>query len=153
MNKRILIADDDTNIRALIRTQLMQSGYEVFEVGDGVEALAWFEENTAGLAIIDVVMPEMNGVELAYKLNRRFPHMPILAISAGNNHTSKELCLKLIAKVGVAETIAKPFDLADLVEKVNALMQKHASRPFENRLSPNSTYPLLWEGLVIPSGQ
>lgn len=151
MNKRILIVDDDSNIRGLIRAHLTRAGYEVFEAGDGAEALAWFENNSARLAIVDVVMPEMNGVELAYKLNLRYPKMPILAISAGSNHVSKELCLKLVDKVGVADTMAKPFEMEELVEKVNALLRRHVPQPLETNLSPNSTFPMLWDGLVIPS--
>ncbi len=149
MNKRIFIVDDDSNIRGLLRKRLTQCGYDIFEVGDGAEALNWFDENTADLAIIDVLLPEMNGVELAFKINRRFPTMPILAISGGNDLISKELCLKLIKKVGVTEAIEKPFDLEDLVTKVNDLIVKHSPQSITTTLAPNSTFPILWSGLII----
>lgn len=149
MNKRIFVVDDDSNIRGLIQKRLTQCGYDVFEVGDGAEALSWFDTNQADLAIIDVLLPEMNGVELAYQINHRFPTMPILAISGGNDLISKELCLKLIKKVGVTEAIEKPFDLENLVAKVNDLLLKYSPQSLTTTLAPNSTYPILWSGLII----
>lgn len=129
MNKRILIVDDDSNIRTLMRSHLTHCGYDVFESENGAKALAWLNENPADLAIVDVVMPEMNGAELSWEINRRFPTVTILAMSAGKNLVSKELCLHLMEKLGATETIAKPFDLEDLAEKVHSMIRKQP--PFE----------------------
>lgn len=124
MSKRILIVDDDTHIRSLIREHLEQSGHEVFEAGNGVEACVWFDENRCDLTVLDVVMPEMDGIEFAYELKRRFPDMPILAISAGEHIMSKELCLGMMECLGAVDVMPKPFEIHRFMGLLNSLLAK-----------------------------
>lgn len=132
MSKRILIVDDDPKIRSLISQQLTQCGYEVFDAESGMAASLWLNENRADLAITDVVMPEMDGIEFAYEVKRRYPDMPILAISAGEQIMSKEICLELMRCLGAVETLTKPFNLHHLILTVDALMRRHASSENES---------------------
>jgi DNA-binding response OmpR family regulator len=122
MSKRILIADDDVNIRHLIRRQLTESGYEVFEADSGMGASLWLSLHYVDLVITDVVMPDMDGIELAYSIKHRYPNMPIIAISAGEHIMSKELCLRLMQNLGAVETLSKPFNLPHLVKTVESLL-------------------------------
>lgn len=124
MNHRILLVDDDANIRSLMHQHLEQDGYEVFEAENGIAASLWFNENSADLTILDVVMPEMDGIEFAYELKRRFPDMPILAVSAGEHIMSKELCLGMMECLGANEVLPKPFDIHKLMDAVNSLLKK-----------------------------
>ncbi len=124
MSHHILIVDDDANIRSLMRQHLEQDRYQVSEAENGIAALHWLNENRADLAILDVVMPEMDGIEFAYELKRRFPDMPILAVSAGEHIMSKELCLGMMECLGANEVLPKPFDIHKLMNAVKELLNK-----------------------------
>ncbi|PAW76381.1 MAG: hypothetical protein B9S32_15530 [Verrucomicrobia bacterium Tous-C9LFEB] len=124
MSHHILIVDDDPNIRNLIRQHLEQDRYQVSEAENGIAASHWLNENRADMAILDVVMPEMDGIEFAYELKRRYPDMPILAISAGEHIMSKELCLGMMECLGANEVLSKPFDIHTLMEAVKTLLKK-----------------------------
>lgn len=124
MNKRILLVDDDPVIRGLLCTPLHDAGYEVVEKENGMQASKWFLKNRADLLVLDVSMPEMDGIELAYEMKQRCPAMPILAISAGEQVMSKELNLKFMKSLGAIEALPKPFDLTDFLKRVKALLTR-----------------------------
>lgn len=126
MNKRILIVDDDINIRSLIRQNLEESGHEVFEAENGIQAGLWFNDNQCDLVVLDVVMPQMDGIEFCYELKRRFPDMPILAISAGEHIMSKELCLGMMECLGAVEVMSKPFDIHRFMVLIEDMLAKTA---------------------------
>lgn len=105
----------------------MNDGFEVFETENGIKASFWLNENHADLIVLDVVMPEMDGIEFAYEMKRRFPKTPIVAISAGENIMSKELCLKLMQSLGAVETIPKPFDLTHFMTTVKRVLAASVS--------------------------
>lgn len=122
MKKSILIVDDDPLIRVLLRSPLHDAGYEVFEKEDGMQALRWIIENRVDLLVLDVAMPEMDGIQFASEMKQRHPQTPILAISAGEEVMSKEFCLKFMKSLGAVETLPKPFDLADFMKAVKRLL-------------------------------
>lgn len=122
MRKRILVVDDDPAIRGLLRMPLHDAGYDVVEQENGMKASAWFVENRADLLILDVVMPEMDGIQFAWEMKRRRPEMPILAISAGEHIMSRDLCLKFMKSLGAVEALPKPFDLDHLLKRVKKLL-------------------------------
>lgn len=122
IKKRILLVDDDPTIRSLLRTPLHDAGYDVVEMDNGMKASFWAVRNEADLLVLDVAMPEMDGIELASEMKHRRPNMPILAISAGENVMSKELCLRFMKSLGAVETLPKPFDLNDFMSKVKKLL-------------------------------
>lgn len=122
MRKRILIVDDDPLVRGLLRMPLHDAGYDVFEAENGLKALQWTIQNQADLLILDVSMPEMDGIEFAHEVKKRRPHTPILAISAGEEIMSKEFCLKFMKSLGAVEVFPKPFDLYDFMKAVKRLL-------------------------------
>jgi DNA-binding response OmpR family regulator len=120
---RILLVEDDHGLRGVLRIVLQQSGYDVSETdsGAGVEALVARE--IPDLVITDVMMPGVDGVEVVRSLTRRFPQVPILAISGGGDSHGLHM-LELVGKLGAADTLKKPFPNATLLAKVQAILDR-----------------------------
>jgi CheY-like chemotaxis protein len=129
----ILVVDDQENVRALIRRQLSDFGYTVLEAGDGAEALHLVRRRNGAVDLIlcDLVMPQMNGTELAGRIGGEFPGVPIILMSA--------FAPAGVARVGLSESIVpvlqKPFDAVQLGELV-ALALEHP-------VSPRASVPAL----------
>ena len=115
MGTKILIAEDDADIRGLLRLYLEGEGFEIVEAADGAEALHKAEECSPQLAILDVMMPRMNGFELTKAL-RRQSDIPILILSAKSQDVDKILGLNL----GTDDYVAKPFNPMEIVARVKA---------------------------------
>lgn len=122
MNPAILIAEDDRDIRDLLRLYLEGEGFRVLEAENGAQALTLAREQTPDMAILDVMMPEMNGFELTRAL-RRYSNIPILILSARSQDNDKILGLNL----GADDYIAKPFNPVEIVARVKAQLRR-ASR-------------------------
>ena len=121
MNPVILIAEDDRDIRDLLRLYLEGEGYRVLEAENGAQALTLAREQTPDMAILDVMMPEMNGFELTRAL-RRYSDIPILILSARSQDNDKILGLNL----GADDYIAKPFNPVEIVARVKAQLRRAA---------------------------
>ena len=121
MEPVILIAEDDADIRRLLRLYLEGEGFRVLEADNGASALALARERTPDLAILDVMMPEMNGFELTRAL-RRYSNVPILILSARSQDNDKILGLNL----GADDYIAKPFNPVEIVARVKAQLRRAA---------------------------
>ena len=119
MSASILIAEDDGDIRDLLRLYLESGGYRVLEAADGAAALALARENMPDMAILDVMMPELNGYELTRAL-RKFSDIPILILSAKSQDNDKILGLNL----GADDYIAKPFNPVEIVARVKAQLRR-----------------------------
>ncbi len=117
----ILIAEDDGDIRGLLRLYLESEGYRVLEAENGARALELARENTPDLAILDVMMPQLNGYELTRAL-RKFSDIPILILSAKSQDSDKILGLNL----GADDYIAKPFNPLEIVARVKAQLRRTA---------------------------
>ena len=119
MKPVILIAEDDRDIRDLLRLYLEGEGYRVLEAENGAQALILAREQTPDMAILDVMMPEMNGFELTRAL-RRYSEIPILILSARSQDNDKILGLNL----GADDYIAKPFNPVEIVARVKAQLRR-----------------------------
>ncbi|HJC00662.1 MAG TPA: response regulator transcription factor [Candidatus Flavonifractor merdavium] len=119
MSASILIAEDDGDIRDLLRLYLESEGYRVLEAADGAAALALARENMPDMAILDVMMPELNGYELTRAL-RKFSDIPILILSAKSQDNDKILGLNL----GADDYITKPFNPVEIVARVKAQLRR-----------------------------
>jgi CheY-like chemotaxis protein len=119
---RILIADDDQQIRRLIRRILEPHGHEVTEAADGREAMRLSGEPRPDVLIIDLIMPEMEGLETIREIRADCPHARIIAISGGGMAPS-EAYLHLAERLGADVCLPKPFGPAQLVEAVNGLLE------------------------------
>jgi len=117
---KILVVDDESRMRKLIKDFLEREGYQILEAGDGMEALDLFYENKdIALMILDVMMPRMDGWEVCREV-RQSSMMPIMMLTARSEERDELKGFEL----GVDEYIAKPFSPKILVARVNALMKR-----------------------------
>lgn len=119
MATTILIAEDDADIRNLLRLYLESEGYTVLEAADGETALSAALTQCPDAAILDVMMPKMNGYELTRAL-RRTSDIPILILSAKSQGNDKILGLNL----GADDYIAKPFNPMEVVARLKAHLRR-----------------------------
>ena len=117
----ILIAEDDADIRGVLRLYLESEGYRVTEAESGTRALELARAQTPDLAILDVMMPGMNGYELTKAL-RAFTDIPVLILSARSQDNDKILGLNL----GADDYIAKPFNPMEVTARVKAHLRRAA---------------------------
>lgn len=117
MPHRILVVDDDEIVRRLLRNKFQACGYEIAEAGDGREAIRLLGEADFDVVITDVLMPEQDGLEMLMYLRRERPHIPAIAITAGDR-----LHLDNARGLGAAYVFAKPFKLEALESAVKELL-------------------------------
>jgi two-component system cell cycle sensor histidine kinase/response regulator CckA len=128
----ILVVDDQEGVRALLRRELTEHGHTVLEAADGAEALHLVRRRNGAVDLIlcDVVMPQMNGTELATRIGVEFPDVPVILMSAFTPAG--------VARVGVSETLVpvlqKPFEPNQLAE----LVQLALEHPVPHRGSPGT---------------
>lgn len=122
MKATILIAEDDADIRELLKLYLEGEQYNVIEAENGAVALEKARECAPDMAILDIMMPEMNGFELTKAL-RKCSDMPILILSAKSQDNDKILGLNL----GADDYITKPFNPVEVVARVNAQLRRSLS--------------------------
>ena len=116
---QILIVDDESTIRALLRQALEYGGHDVTEASDGLEGLERCRSVRPDLVLTDLVMPELSGFELIALLRREFPSTAIIAISGSSPRE-----LEQARQLGAFYTFSKPFDLWDLMATVDTLCQQ-----------------------------
>jgi DNA-binding response OmpR family regulator len=115
----ILVAEDDADIVELMVLYLENSNYNVLKASDGVEAYEVLKTNNVDLAIVDIMMPKMNGYELIKKI-RETSNIPIIIVSAKNSDSDKILGLDL----GADDYVVKPFNTLELVSRVNSNLRR-----------------------------
>ena len=118
----VLVADDDEDILSLVSLQLERGNMEVIQARDGDEALALAEERLPDLAVLDVMMPGLNGYEVVKRLrgNERAATMPLILLTARAGGGDANYGYQ----VGADDYIRKPFSPAELRERVEALLSR-----------------------------
>ena len=124
MNKRILIVDDETNVRLNFRTTLETEGYEVVEASSGQEGLDSLAEHSFALAILDIRMPGMDGLELLAKMRESEIRIPALIVTAYSDVPNAVKAMKL----GAIDFLQKPLRPDDLRSIVAEILKRHAGR-------------------------
>ena len=122
MRGRILVVDDEPAIREVVSLNLQAEGYEVTTAGDTADARAAFEREQFVLAILDVMLPDGDGFELARTLRER-SDIPIMMLSARDTDVDKAVGLG----VGADDYLTKPFSPIELVARVKAHLRRYAS--------------------------
>jgi two-component system, OmpR family, response regulator len=117
---RVLVIDDDPHIRELVRYNLARAGFTVAEAGDGEAALRFLETGAADCAVLDVMMPRMDGWELCRILKEHYD-FPVLMLTAKAETAQKVKGLNL----GADDYLVKPFDGEELVARVRALLRRY----------------------------
>jgi CheY-like chemotaxis protein len=118
---RILVVDDDPTVRMIAGEILTGAGHEVAEAADGEEALKQVGEIPFDLVVLDMLMPNKDGLETIAELRGRRPPMRILAISSGGRMDAGQL-LRMALVFGADETMAKPLRSEALTEAVSRLL-------------------------------
>lgn len=116
---RILVVDDERNMRNLIRIYLKKNGYDVIETDNGIQALEIMEREAADLVILDIMMPGMDGWSVCERIRERWP-IPILMLTARTDTKDKVHGLNM----GADDYVVKPFDGEELVARVGALLRR-----------------------------
>jgi|HubBroStandDraft_1064217.scaffolds.fasta_scaffold105918_3 CheY-like chemotaxis protein len=119
---RVLVIDDDPLLREVAQEMLIQAGHEVTLAENGLVALRLPDAPAPDLAIVDMLMPERDGVETIGDLKRRWPATKLIAVSAGARGLAPQLLLKMAETLGVHATLAKPLEQASLVGLVDRLL-------------------------------
>ena len=117
---RIIIAEDDYALCSLVQTYLCASGYEVAACRDGAEALEKIAGEKFDMLITDIMMPNMDGFELAREVRSFDENIPIIFMTARDDKISKQLGYK----TGIDDYITKPFDIDELVMRVQAILRR-----------------------------
>lgn len=119
--KKVLVVDDDPSIRAIIRLFLEAAGYAVLEAGDGRGAMRVLVATPVDLVILDIFMPEMDGLEVLQELREHCRSCKVMAISGGSAKVGMDL-LGHATIFGADMVLEKPFDEATLLDKVTGLV-------------------------------
>jgi len=125
-NARILVVDDEPQLRRVLRTGLMSRSYDVRAAADGLTALDTFNDWHPDLVITDLAMPNMDGLELCRRL-RAISQVPIIVLSAKGEEQTKVEALD----IGADDFVSKPFGIDELLARVRASLRR-AARPVTN---------------------
>jgi len=128
---KILVVDDESRMRKLVRDFLVKKGFDVLEAADGVEAVdLFFEEKDIALIILDVMMPRMDGWQVVKEI-REYSKVPIIMLTAKGEERDELMGFDL----GVDEYITKPFSPKILVARVEALLRRSGIKTVSEMLS------------------
>lgn len=139
---RILIADDDKEIRNLLKIYLERELYMVDTAINGDEALQLFNQNNYNLVILDLMMPKVDGIEVCRKLRDK-TNVPILMLTAKDHEVDKILGLS----IGADDYITKPFSIHEVIARVKALMRRFLVLGSNTNIQEKTT--LTFKGLTI----
>ncbi|MCA9544199.1 MAG: response regulator transcription factor, partial [Myxococcales bacterium] len=119
----ILLVDDDPHIREVVRFALQAAGHTVHEAVDGQDALDRFAAQPADAVVLDIMMPELDGLEVCRRLRTRSSQVPILFLSSKDDEFDRVLGLEL----GADDYVTKPFSPRELVARVKAMLRRAAA--------------------------
>lgn len=120
MKERILVVDDEQEIRDLIEIYLKSEGYEIVKAANGVEALEKLEEQDFDLIILDIMMPKLNGMDACMRI-REERELPIIMLSAKSEDMDKILGLN----TGADDYLTKPFNPLELIARVKSQLRRY----------------------------
>ena len=116
----VLVVEDDEQIRDGIEIYLKSQGYEVSKAADGMEGLAKLKEREVHLAIIDVMMPRMDGIQMVMRLRKEYD-FPVIMLSAKSEEVDKIMGLNM----GADDYVTKPFQPLELLARVNSHLRRY----------------------------
>lgn len=117
--KKILVVDDEKPISDIIKFNMAKEGYEVLTAFDGKEALAVFEAESPDILILDLMLPEIDGLEVARTI-RKTSNVPIIVLSAKDTEFDKVIGLE----IGADDYVAKPFSAVTIMARIKALLRR-----------------------------
>ena len=147
MTKKILIVEDDINIRSLLQMYLEQEGFQVEVAGDGAEGLRVFKRVHPDLVLLDLMMPVMDGTQMMREL-RSFSQVPVVVITARSDTFDKIALLEL----GADDYVTKPFETREVIARVRAVLRRYSSEEpsrkleFDNLSIDKESYNIVVKG-------
>lgn len=120
---RVLLVEDDSQVREMLLETLTQEGHEVTEASNGKEAVAAYRANPPDLVITDIIMPDQDGVETIHTIRREFPDAKIIAISGGSANIRGEYLLGTADALGAIKTFNKPVDVGELLDAIDSIVR------------------------------
>lgn len=121
--KRVLTVDDDDHILQVIEFSLSQAGYEVYQASDGIQALETFRRCQPDLVLLDVLMPELDGLSVCKQI-RQTSAVPIVMLSSRDEEVDRIMGLD----IGADDYLGKPFSPRELVARVNAHLRRETRK-------------------------
>ncbi|WP_027707138.1 response regulator [Zooshikella ganghwensis] len=136
-NKKILVVDDDTEIRTLLREYLERSGFSVLEAADGVSLFEQFPAEDIDIVLLDVMLPGDDGFTLCQKI-RKESLVPIIMLTASSDDADRIVGLEM----GADDYMAKPFNPRELLARIKAILRRVEThqQPVEVRPAANPRY-------------
>lgn len=125
---KILVVDDEPNMRSLIKPFLVKQGWDVIEADSGISALDLFHTESVDLMILDIMMPGMNGWEVSSEI-RKTSQVPILLLTARNE--TKDKVYGLSEEIGADDYLTKPFEIEELIARIKVLLRRVQPRGSE----------------------
>src|SRR6185295_4017646 len=147
MIKRLLIVDDDCSLCAVLQVSLSEDGFEVDIASDGAAGWKRFQERPPDLAVLDVLMPEIDGLELCRKI-RKLSKVPIILLTARGEEVDRVIGLEF----GADDYVTKPFSTRELCARIRAIGRRLAPDG-EGALTATSARTLAIGPLIIDSGR
>ncbi|SHE27083.1 response regulator transcription factor [Alkalibacter saccharofermentans] len=125
MNKKIAIIEDEANIYELIKFNLEKNGYDVFGTQDGTEAGILIEEKKPDLVILDLMLPNKDGLTILRELRetKDFKETPVIILTARETEFDKVLGLE----IGADDYLTKPFSIKELIARIKAVLRRISS--------------------------
>jgi len=127
LGQKILVVDDEADLRRFVKLRLSRAGYKVFEASNGIEGLEQLYKVKPHLVVLDIMMPKMDGWETCRRI-REVSDVPILILSAKGDRGSRVKGLDL----GANDYLAKPFAAFELLKKIESLLSHTESPPSES---------------------
>ena len=144
MNEKILVVDDETEIADLIQVYLNNDGYTVYKFYNGVDALKCIEETEIDLAILDVMLPDIDGFRICQKIREKF-YFPVIMLTAKIDDSDKIMGLT----IGADDYITKPFNPLKVVARVKTQLRRYQryNNSKQNQTIVKNEYDI--RGLII----
>jgi DNA-binding response OmpR family regulator len=121
---RILVIDDDADLREVMQETLESSGHEVLLAPDGVLGLQLQRDRPADVVITDIFMPDKEGIETIRELRQEFPGVRIIAMSGGGSHVKKPGYLSTASELGADIVLRKPFESSVLLDSIKTVLAR-----------------------------
>lgn len=145
VESKILLVEDDPSIRELVRLYLNKEGYRVMEAGTGMEAVQMVQQEQPDLIILDIMLPDMNGLTVCAEV-RKQSDLPIICLSC--KMEAHEIIQGL--ELGADDYVTKPFDPSILVSRVKAKLRRYLHQPKPKQEADSTAAPKSMEALLEP---